>query len=154
MSLWDFIAQVEKVKKKKKNHLEDLAADSPPSDDEAETAHGEDEDLLGILGQSHSHFKILNDHPGCDTYELRVRDPTDRFVPVPIGPSLPHKGEVTKYHCLMLCFFKPWHQAVDLKSGFDSWEHAFNNWKSSAEYTSKVEELLRNMQLLHECKDS
>jgi len=56
VSLWDFIAEVEKVKKKKKNHLEDLAADSPPSDDEAETAHGEDEDLLGILGQSHSHF--------------------------------------------------------------------------------------------------
>jgi len=53
----------------------------------------------------------------------------------------------------MLCFFKPWRQAVNLKSGFDSWEHAFNNWKSSAEYKSEVEELLRNMQLLHKCKD-
>jgi len=152
VSLWDFIAQVEKVKKKK--HLEDLAADSPPLDDDTNIVHSEDEGVLGILGQSHLHLKLSSDHPECTTHELKVRDPTDHFVPVPIGPSLPHESELMKYPCLMLCFFKPWHKAVNLKRGFDSWERAFVNWKTSAEYTSEVEELLTSMQLLHECKDS
>ena len=155
VSLWDFIAQVEKVKKKKKNHLEDLADDSPlSSDDEADITHTEDESVLGILGQTRLHLKFLSDHPGYATHELKVRDPADRFVPVPIGPSLPRKSDPTNYPRLMLCFFKPWHKAVDLKRGFDSWEHAFVNWKSSDEYISEVEDLLTNMQLLHECKDS
>lgn len=43
---------------------------------------------------------------------------------------------------------------MDLKGRFDSWQDAFVAWKASAGYSTSVEDVLMNMQLLHECKDS
>ena len=158
VSLWDFVAQVEKVKKRKKKHVDALQGDessseedSPPNIEEIDNA------LLGILGKRCVHIDFRNDHCEYITHELTIHCPTDRFVPIPIGPSLPRRDvatDVERYCRLMLCFFKPWRRGADLKSGFDSWEHAFAAWKASSEYTKDVEELLSNMQLLHECKDS
>ena len=154
VSLWDFVAQVEKIKKIKKNHADALQEndsssdeDSPPDPEDMDNA------LLGILGKRSIHVDFRNDHCEHVTHELKIHRPTDRFVPLPIGPSLPRRDvptDVEKYCRLMLCFFKPWRRGADLKSGFDSWEHAFAAWKASAEYTMDVEDLLSNMQLLHE----
>ena len=76
--------------------------------------------------------------------------------PVPIAP-LPRRDDVEKaelYCRLMLLFFKPWRQIFDLKPLEQSWESAFNEFVNSEGCTQKIAQMMRNMQMLHECKDS
>jgi hypothetical protein len=54
----------------------------------------------------------------------------------------------------MLILFKPWQTAFDLRTPQDSWQTAFDNFKTSSLCSDEFKQMMNNMQLLHECKDS
>ncbi|KAF8240572.1 hypothetical protein L208DRAFT_1110414, partial [Tricholoma matsutake] len=79
-----------------------------------------------------------------------------RRIPVLIG-SVPRRDQRQTYprYCrLMLILFKPWRFAFDLRTPQDSWETAFDNFRASTLCSDEVKQMMDNMQLLHECKDS
>ncbi|KIO16179.1 hypothetical protein M407DRAFT_53501, partial [Tulasnella calospora MUT 4182] len=77
-------------------------------------------------------------------------------IPVPVGPSsLPQRDreDVFERYCrLMLLLFKPWRNASHLCKRGQSWSNAFLEFKSKCD--GRVLNILNNMQLLHECRDS
>jgi len=74
-----------------------------------------------------------------------------------IGPTLPCcnvEAHAAQYSHVMLLLFKPWQRVADLKSAEESWEFAFENFLALPECDLDIHEIMNNMQLLHECKDS
>ncbi|KAG1752432.1 uncharacterized protein EDB91DRAFT_1044389, partial [Suillus paluster] len=57
-----------------------------------------------------------------------------------------------KYCRLMLILFKPWCVPMDLKRDDELWTDAFTQFQCDC--SQHVTDLLDNMQILHECKDS
>ena len=159
LSLWDFVCQVEK-QKKRNGHLQTSAPLGSDSDLDNESESDEDHcdvDILAVSTCKRPAVRLLDSHTEFKTHELIVRSPTRRFVPVPMGPSLPRRDSTIdkeKYSRLMLIVFKPWRDAMDLKTTHLSWHEAFQSWKTSADYTPEINQLLNNMNLLNECKDS
>ncbi|KAJ7205839.1 hypothetical protein GGX14DRAFT_367740, partial [Mycena pura] len=96
--------------------------------------------------------------PGHDqelTHLLRVRAPSDKLVPVSIGPGLPRRDQPASYpkYCrLMLILLKPWRSTADLRKEGQSWEAAFEEWLKTCNASVKFK--MNNMQILHECRDS
>ena len=165
LNLWDAVAQVEKVRKnenQKQRHSEDhfeLDCDENEHDDEMEdqghinlSETQSVKELLSSCSRIQPKFNYLPDHP---EHILRVQMPTKRFVPVPIGPSIPqcdHEA-VREWYCrLMLIFFKPWRHAQDLRSENETWSDAFEIFLTNC--LPETAKIIENMQLLHECKDS
>ena len=175
LSLWDAIAQTEKVIKtrnrKPRNTDDDtepevdIYENEPQADDDVDSEEGDinkSETHLGSakeLFTSHSRIRprldYLPDHPDYMSHSLKICVPNKRFVPVPIGPSIPRRDNeaIKERYCrLMLIFFKPWRHAQDLRSENETWSDAFENFiESCLPETTKI---IENMQLLHECKDS
>ena len=54
----------------------------------------------------------------------------------------------------MLLLFKPWREVSDLRAAGESWEIAFEAFLESSECVLEIREIMNNMQLMHECKDS
>ncbi|KAF6751788.1 hypothetical protein DFP72DRAFT_769482, partial [Ephemerocybe angulata] len=79
-------------------------------------------------------------------------------VPVPIGPAIPRRNPdnaegYARYSRLMLILFKPWRSIADLRqSDTQAWAEALEIFLGICDPFSK--ERMRNMQVLHECKDS
>ncbi|KAJ7848129.1 hypothetical protein B0H14DRAFT_2356886 [Mycena olivaceomarginata] len=98
---------------------------------------------------------LLKGHDQANTHILRIRKPDDALVAVPIGPGIPRRDKPDSYsrYCrLMLIFFKPWRHASDLRVGGQSWVDAFNLFKANCQ--PSVLNMMDNMQILHECRDS
>ncbi|KAG2124261.1 hypothetical protein BD769DRAFT_1358983, partial [Suillus cothurnatus] len=57
-----------------------------------------------------------------------------------------------RYCQLMIMLFKPWRISTDLRSSGQSWEEAFAQFRASAH--SRSLQVMNNMQMLHECRDS
>ncbi|KAH7869053.1 uncharacterized protein C8R40DRAFT_1060569, partial [Lentinula edodes] len=79
----------------------------------------------------------------------------NRKVPVPIGPAIPRRdreNDWPRYCRLMLMFFKPWRNAVDLRERHESWADAFAIFNQNC--PDNVKKMMNNMQILHECRDS
>ena len=97
---------------------------------------------------------MLPEHDECTSHVLKVRRPSNKLVPVPIGPSIPRRDKKDSYarYCrLMLILFKPWHEALDLKTTEQSWKEAYDIFLTHC--PSHFKKNMDNMQILHECKD-
>ena len=145
VSLWDFVAQCAKIARSSTRSV--VPADSDAGKDriclEAARAHNLD------------HVPFLPSHPESASKLTKVFRVTDRRIPVPIGPRLPRRdreNEWDKYCRLMLILFKPWRSATDLRADSPSWPAAYRD--EFEHFPSEVREVLDNMQLLHECRDS
>ncbi|KAH9853908.1 hypothetical protein C2E23DRAFT_727489, partial [Lenzites betulinus] len=98
----------------------------------------------------------MRDHP--EQHRKAVVVATDResgYVPVPIGGALPRRDRDTdseRYARLMLILFKPWRIPSDLKTGDVAWPSAFESYREHLQ-TQHIE-VMKNLQLLHECRDS
>ncbi|KAJ7650271.1 hypothetical protein FB45DRAFT_730645, partial [Roridomyces roridus] len=171
-SVWEFIRQVDKVRKtsdrrKHKSVNDDSDAEGDVHDDacidsafdedavEEPIADAECISPLHVESRNRPRVPLLEGHEQCKTHALRVRSPNDVFVPVPIGPGIPcrDRTELRARYCrLMLIFFKPWRHAADLREDYISWESAFEAFEKSCSPAVRVK--MENMQLLHECRDS
>ena len=155
VSVWDFVLTVDNVTKSanKSNN----GSDEEPSDNEGDNNEDSDDNIPS------------NEHAACvGPYKLQIehRDYSRKvqhiqkcqwkhFVPVPIGPALPchdHPELFPKYAWLMLLLFKPWRTESDLRGDAEDWPEAFSRFLGSC--TPETRQILDNIQLLHECKDS
>ncbi|THU88126.1 hypothetical protein K435DRAFT_600035, partial [Dendrothele bispora CBS 962.96] len=71
------------------------------------------------------------------------------------GASIPRRDrpEVYEKYCrCMLLLFKPWRIPADLRQPGQSWSQAFEIFRAVC--PSEVSDLMTNMQLHHECRDS
>ncbi|KAF8064260.1 hypothetical protein FPV67DRAFT_1395183, partial [Lyophyllum atratum] len=76
-------------------------------------------------------------------------------IPVPIGPSIPRRDGIDvqeRYARLMVILFKPWRNAMNLRSKNKTWSEAFHELYPSLLLEHKA--VIENMQILHECRDS
>ncbi|RXW17503.1 hypothetical protein EST38_g8344 [Candolleomyces aberdarensis] len=149
VSLWNFIARVEKVKfSGGKKTLDSVKRD---------IGKWKDHDILQTSSVDRPRSLLSQDH---DEYKLSfhsVVHPLHGYIPVPIGPALPRRDRPAshaRYCRLMLTFFKPWRTASDLRGSSASWEDAFDDFRNSPACSSAVLEIMDNMQVFHECKDS
>ena len=170
VSLWDFVCQIDKLRKRRSHPLDALhESDLDSNDEEAESdefdhdnrdvikINEDDKSFLSVLTRHRPVVDLLPGHSESNSHELKVRHPTNRLVPVPIGPAFPRRdteGHRAKYARLMLIIYKPWRTVSDLKEPDKTWQESFEIWKQSPEFTPEIKCLLTNMQLLHECKDS
>ncbi|KAF6758386.1 hypothetical protein DFP72DRAFT_1006126, partial [Ephemerocybe angulata] len=161
LSLWEFVAQVDKI-----------LASSSDVDDNGNGSGDEDEmdwsysdpgiastreELLFDTHRFRPRAQFKETHLEFQTHCLRVRLPTKRYIPVPIGPAIPRRDttnpeENERYSRLMLILFKPWRDAADLRKQGQSWVEAFDEFAQTCDLFSKSR--MDNMQVLHECKDS
>ena len=91
------------------------------------------------------------DHPQYSTHILIRR--SFAVVPVLIGPAIPrHDREDTaeRYARAILTLFHPWTTAVDICHVNQSWSEALIILQPT--FSSKSNEVISNIQLLHECK--
>ncbi|KAJ6527579.1 hypothetical protein DFH09DRAFT_935634, partial [Mycena vulgaris] len=178
VNIWDFVAQTEKERvRKKKSPLADEDFDMEECDDPKFEGldPGVDEDsrgpadfvepdeptwtrdnILECSGKPLPRVEFWSDHLESDTHVVRVRTNRRRRVPVPIGPALPrrdHESSAPKHARLMLILFKPWRHVTDLRSAGQSWVEAYHEFLRS-DCPAEVLDCINNMQILHECKDS
>ncbi|KAF8054262.1 hypothetical protein FPV67DRAFT_1440367, partial [Lyophyllum atratum] len=99
----------------------------------------------------------MHGHENRKTHQQVLRQPSQRYVVVPIGhaalPRRDQKHTETRYHRLMLMFFHPWRQATDLRLANEDWADAFQRILGDAVAEPRAQEIMNNMQILHECKD-
>ncbi|KAF8073351.1 hypothetical protein FPV67DRAFT_1409799, partial [Lyophyllum atratum] len=95
-------------------------------------------------------------HPGYKTHYLKLRPYAQRVVPMCVG-KIPRRDNIEEYprYCrAMLLIFKPWRKCDDLIGANESWQDAFSNFLANDECPETYVHIMRNMQVLHECKDS
>ncbi|KAJ8473599.1 hypothetical protein ONZ45_g16233 [Pleurotus djamor] len=98
-------------------------------------------------------YAFLPSHQDYSTHDFHVRAVVQ--VPVPIGPGLPRRdrAETEERHAkVMLTLFKPWRTPSDLKSVHETWHQSYQAFLMTAARHSR--DVIDNMQLLHECRDS
>ena len=161
--VWDFVSQVDKIHRSKRTSAlsaeseSESETDDDPSDtdDRVNDMTLKQRTLLTDESRKRPMVELNPSHGECASHVLRVRAPIRRFVPVPIGPSIPRrdKSELReRYSRLMLILFKPWRTARDLRQSQSSWTDAFDNYM--LECPDKWKTVMDNMQILHECRDS
>ena len=162
MCLWDFVAATEKAyggeTQARGARVEEAVVDG--IEDATDNGHDADGDDGGGGGdgvqrgrRAVEKFWFLPEHKECDRKHLRMRKRD--VVPVPIGPALPRRDQPEKrarYCRLMLILFKPWRGLADLRELGESWEATFDGF--SLTMNSSHREIVGNMQVLHECRDS
>ncbi|KAF6748784.1 hypothetical protein DFP72DRAFT_819845, partial [Ephemerocybe angulata] len=120
-----------------------------------EDALGQDS-LLFCPNANRPTYALKPSHPQSHTHVLRIVHPQQRWVPVPAGPTIPRRDrdeDLRTHSQLMLIFFKPWYTVNDLLVSHSSWELAFQEWCTTTASPDSLRRI-RNMQLLHECRDS
>ncbi|KAF5341970.1 hypothetical protein D9611_001217 [Ephemerocybe angulata] len=166
LSLWDFVAQVDKVVISRVHRQggpvpEESSENEENNEDmewEASTRTASAADMLLDTHRLRPRSQLKESHPDSQTHFLRVRLPTQRYVPVPIGPAIPRRDSAEpkdheRYSRLMLILFKPWQDLDDLReSSSQPWAEALSDFRQhcSPANLSRMD----NMQVLHECKDS
>lgn len=177
VNLWEFNTQIDKQRKKrqKANHApvdiylnmaEDDSSSSNANSDEDESTMNEDtnssqnestSELLASVKRIRPKCDFLEEHDDFHSHYQMVRSPLLKFVNVPTGPSIPRRDKdycSARHARLMLMFFKPWRHATDLRAVGQSWSTAFAEFSTSDLHTEHVSQIIGNMQILHECKDS
>jgi hypothetical protein len=165
MNLWDFMSDIEKVKKSDKKKVPmtaDAAVDEDVDDEEgnpsAEIGSIDTQSLQRALDSETRARPVINlesAHHDSETHALSIRHPSTRPVIVPIGPGIPRRDNEECYdrYCrLMLIFFKPWRNVSDLRESFENWTEAFAHFMS-CDSSKPARTTMDHMQILHECKD-
>ena len=177
ISVWDFVAQVQKTRIWKSRSQQKGTDESDEDEDkdkdfeveeaddfndaaiETDSNQFEKPNSIDQILESHAHKRpmgaLLHPHVKKDTHTLKVCHPSDCNVPVPIGPTIPCRDcqeHVAAYSCLMFILFKPWHNASNLCNPGQTWQEVFTQFKE--ECLLQYLEIMNNMQLLHKCKDS
>jgi len=149
LSVWDFISTVDKVTK--------TPGTDEPFSEEPDDIEDNDEPLTSVDRSTNTgpyELHITHREHGKKVQHVRTRC-WKHFVPVPIGPAIPRRDRpelYAKYARLMLVLFKPWRVEADLRGGAKDWPEAFSLFMESCE--PGVRQILDNIQLLHECRDS
>lgn len=161
LSLWDFIARVDKMRKSTRITDQEAPVGSTGDADGGATADDCEIDIEPLRKElsganSDDLVPLLSAHPEAATHVLHLRKNTMYHVPVPVGPgSLPRRDreDVFQRYCrLMLVLFKPWRNARHLRKPGQVWSDAFLEFKACCD--SRIVQIMNNMQLLHECRDS
>jgi len=158
MCLWEFVATTEKSYTRPSrrdggmDEEEDFEIGETPEDveglDEQSDEHGEQRGRGSVRK-----FEFLGEHKERERKHVRLR--RRRVVPVPIGPAMPRRDQTDAYlrYCrLMLILFKPWRDLSDLRGNYESWEANLGDFSLLMDEAHK--QIMRNMQVLHECRDS
>lgn len=97
---------------------------------------------------------FLPSHPEASTHILRQHCPENFYVPVPTCaiPNSAIDAKKEKHAQSMLLLFKPWRSAHDLLEECETWFEAYNVFLQSI--SADKFRIIKNMQLLHECKDA
>jgi hypothetical protein len=169
LSVWDFVSRVDKVAKSgsqdesvdevsdndcmgdnSRNDAENSGHDEDPED----TDHYEQKSTPK-RGRKCQTFPLHLDHTQNQRKVHRLwSNPTKYYIPVPIGPALPHwdrEHQYARYCRLMLILFKPWRVADDLRDDGQTWPSAFKVFLETCNDITKC--ILDNMQVMHKCKD-
>ena len=176
INLWDFIGRVEKVKlsserqeaksKETKTDLSDTETEDdceqedncetePNSPDKPSYSSDDMSNLLSSSTRTRPRCDLHATHPESSTHFLWIRKPQINRVVVPIGLAIPRRDQEKIYpqYCrLMLMLFKPWLKASDLRTAGQTWSEAFEQFQQNC--PQKQKDIMNNMQILHECKDS
>lgn len=142
LTLWDFCAQTEKVK-------------AAHDQGESESEIIEIDEVLSCSSRTRPTYKFMMPHDECHTHALKICHPHSQHVPVLVG-SVPRRDQHEMYprYCqLMLILFMPWQTVFDLRMPEELWSFAFDKFKSTLQ-RHEFEQIMDNVQLLHECKDS
>ena len=125
VSLWDFICQIDKLKKRKSHPLDalhrsglDLPIDEGTEPDDSDSGDSEiikfnedDKSYLSILGHHRPTINLLEGYAECSSHKLKVCHPTNCLVPIPIGLAFPHcdsESDYAQYAQLMLLIYNSW----------------------------------------------
>ncbi|KAF5334229.1 hypothetical protein D9611_014313 [Ephemerocybe angulata] len=152
VSLWDFVARSCKFSFSKSGK-DSLSLSDVQGIEETWAPF----DVLTAASASRPSARFLEGHDEHKSSYITLSHPLNAAVPVPIGPALPRRDrpDVREKYCrLMLILFKPWRSPKDLIGSFSSWGDAFEDFTHSRLYTPHVNNILNNMQVFHECKDS
>ena len=107
----------------------------------------------GAAGRPRSVRVPYNDsHPRSGTTTRVVRTKTHNTLPNVVGPFFPRRDDASKreqYCASMLALLKPWRSSADLKGLHESWDDAFEEWRT-AEATERDKRILSNIQYYHE----
>lgn len=160
--VWDFISCVDKVSKSCfKHHVaKNTCSNTNNHIDNQEKEDENDESTLDSHTYHAMHspktlIPLQEEHFESESHCLTVCSIDKKFLPVPIGSSIPRhdQKEVYARYCrLMLIFFKPWRHASDLRLVDQTWEDSFTQFCETC--PQNVKKFMNNMQLLHECRDS
>ena len=170
LCLWDFVATVEKLRGNRSlasgDTIDISDVDEEPdigSDGDDDDSEPPDSEVVENREDTHTgkrhgrkpitRYHFLAGHKECDRKYMRFRK--REIVPVPIGPSIPRRDQPDVYerYCrLMLILFKPWRLPVDLREPGEGWSNAFAEFARTAD--AKHKQVIDNMQILHECRDS
>lgn len=178
--VWDFISRIQKVRSGRDNHQQHAQSAVSDGVDSYESDSDDDSDMecqqrasrrvnpltkwreasiteiLEHNGRYKPYIELLEKHPESKTHILSVREAGSALIPVPIGQSMPRRDRPDvqeRYSRLMLILFKPWRTASDLRKDDKlTWQEAFSDY--SAGCPDYIREIMDNMQILHECRDS
>ena len=160
MCLWDFVAKAEKgyggVRDQKKPFWDEISSEELEELNSEDEEYGDDTHDIEKAKRKQGtveKYKFLPGHREADRkhVRLRIRD----AIPVPIGPALPRRDQPEMYsrHCrLMAIMFKPWQTYPELRGLHKSWEAVFK--ELVPEMDPGHQQVMDNMQVLHECRDS
>ena len=146
MCLWDFVAKTEKSYSCK-NIVAPEDLDQIEFDDGDGNVSPQPEQGPTVK------YNFLPCHGEAGQKHLRLR--SHDAVPVPIGPAMPRRDQEdarSQYCRLMLTLFRPWRDVADLRLLDESWESSFENFENQLLPCHVA--VLRNMQILNECRDS
>lgn len=156
LTVWDFFVQTRKMKGVKRyDPLPNIIHPGPMGDFNAVPGMDKISQLLNDSAKLRPSDKFQPSHLQAGGHILRVLLPSQRLVPVPIGPGIPRRGrpDTNERYCrLMLILFKPWRCLADLKSSSSTWDRSFHDFLQKC--PDRYHVIMNNMQLLHECKDS
>ena len=142
MCLWDFVAQTIKEKS-------DPSRCKMPSPIYDRT-------MLFSENKSRPTFPFLSEHDQHLSHILKIKHPKDRCVPTLIGspPRADREDQREKYSRFVLILFKPWKRIMDLRHTNQTWSSALDDFLLGSHCTEECRNVIKNMRLLHECKDS
>ena len=162
LCLWDFVAKAEKMYRGRgaaaKTDVDeggDFTMGEPPEEEDVSDASGDEREMheqeckKGPI----SRCEFLPEHKEGDRKNVRLRKRD--VVPIPIGPAMPRRDQPearTRYCRLMVILFKPWRALSDLRDVSESWETVFDEFSPMVD--SLHQQIMNNMQVMHECRDS
>ncbi|KAJ3558572.1 hypothetical protein NM688_g846 [Phlebia brevispora] len=163
MCLFDYLRRTDVVKindsiQRALEKTDDDVDDRPMEGEDSVSSDDESEDIDDHESTTRDHtqryFRFRTGHPKCNTHVVKLLKPEQFVVPKIVGVMLPRRdGTDREAYCrAMLMFFKRsgWRSGAELKDESESWEDAFDSY----DFLERHKRIMKNMNVLYECKDS